>query len=754
MTIMRCLFVAVGVMLYLSPAQAASVPLSKAEFESVVAEVWRVQDQRQRVPKAQRTAPEWHVLERDKLARLLQMPEFAALDDQTKEPLIDQAGAWELMPFTDPASAQAMWARWFPKRNVDRPVATEGRDIPLSSPVSYYVDRSWGTESGAMIAFFHCYPNPAWYVRHDEPMLWALEHGSGWEHPNAFDFGKCVRWQSEEFGDASSETARGKRSADVIERVLSKTLLKLRCTGEGPNRCLPMVHALLSLSPKHENLPAILRAIEPDFAPLDDVRIPESLLGRRGPDLTVPPGPLTDAERVHIREINRKAMLKAFFLSAKLPVLIDRPTVWPTGEMQRTVAALVNLTIVLNRIEWLSEGRGNLRLDGDRDGHYRFADPWRAIRMAGVLPEVESTLIRLGREYAREQGCQSAHWHMKELPQSFWLAYAEVKLASEQTSCGVIAEYTDAAGRYGEARRGKTENLRAIAGLRRFVDGGGAAGRDVVDALATACSEKGSSMLDPWQICQKQAREQAEAEVAKKAAESPLPPPTCAENLPKLVARKLGYLNDPPMHACKPIPNAPGTTIIAFAALTLESGTETDSDMGEYDLDVLIVATDTGAVLSRLLVEKAYTSDAWQLSSINIDTARYLLAPGIRAFGVRVDHSGSSRVSPAGESVLSLFVERGAKLQRVLADLPVASSNGDWDGNCAGQFSDVERRIGLASSRSNGLADLVVTTLTSRRWTRMKKDECVDDKTHKSLQRALLRFDGKNYVIPRELHGS
>jgi len=753
-TIMRCLFAAVGVALYLPPVQAESVPLSKAEFESVVAEVWRVQDQRQRVPKEQRAATEWHELNREKLARLLQMPEFAALDDQTKEPLIDQAGAWELMPFTDPASAQAMWARWFPKRNVDKPVAREGRDIPMSSPVSYYVDRSWGIESGAMIAFFHCYPNPAWYVRHDEPMLWALEHGSGWEHANAFDFGKCVRWQSEEFGDASSETARGERSAGVIERVLSETLLNHRCTGEGPNRCLPMVHALLSLSPKHENLPAILRAIEPDFAPLDDVVIPESLLGRRGPDLTVAPGPLTDAERAQIREISRKAMLKVFFLSAKLPVLLDRPAAWPAAEVQRTVAALVSLTIVLNRTEWLSEGRGSLRLDRDPDGQYRFADPWRAIRAGGVLPEVESTLIRLGREYAREPGCQSAHWQMKELPQSFWLAYAEAKLASEQTSCGVIAEHTDAAGRYGEARRGKADSLRAIAGLRRFVHGGGAAGRDVLDALATVCSEKGSNMLDPWQICQKQAREQADAEAAKKAAESPLPPPTCAEHLPKRVARKLGYLNDPPMHACKPIPNVRGTAIVALAALSLESVVGVDSDMGDYDLDVLVVATDTGAVLSRLLIEKAYTSDAWRLSSINIDTARYLLAPGIRAFGVRVDHSSSSRVSPAGESVLSLFVEHGAKLQRVLADFPVASSNGDWDGNCAGQFSEVERRIGLATSRSNGLADLVVTTTTSRRWTKMNKDECVDGKTHKSLQRALLRFDGKNYVIPRELHGS
>jgi hypothetical protein len=80
----------------------------------------------------------WYSLDRSKLARLLQMPDFVALHDRTKAPFIDQAGAWELMPFSKPSEAQAMWARWYPDRGIDKVVGPNDRTV--EPPHVFYAD--------------------------------------------------------------------------------------------------------------------------------------------------------------------------------------------------------------------------------------------------------------------------------------------------------------------------------------------------------------------------------------------------------------------------------------------------------------------------------------------------------------------------------------------------------------------------------------------------------------------------------------
>lgn len=738
--------------LLVPPAGAvAPKPLDNGEFAAIVQEAWQAQD-----PGSPRA---WHVLDRDKLARMLEMPEFAALDDRTKEPLIDQAGAWELMPFDSPASALALWAKWFPQRVVDQGMATDGSALPMTQPTSYYADGRYATGAGALIALLTCYPNAAWYVRHDEPMLWVMEHGASWDQPNAFDFGMCVRKQSEQGAPAwieAPDTERGRRSAEVIERVLSQTLLKLGCTGEGPNRCLPMLHALHSLNPKHDRLPSILKAIEPNFAPLGEITIPAALADRRGPGATRTAGPLTDEELAQVREIARRAMRQAFFLSAKIPVLLDRPGEWPAGEVERTVDALTRLTLGLNRVQRLSEGRSALRLG--REAERRFADPWGAMMRDGALPAAaEAALRKQGRDLAAAAGCEAPQWQLKDLPSAFWLAFAEAKLVREHTSCGALA-FTDVGKRYGAAVQGQTEALGAIGGLRRYLDADDAAARELVDALAVECPpERGAVVHDPWQVCRRAAALQVAAEAERAAEEALEAPPACADELPAQVAGALGYLVAPQFQACKPMPDDPQTSILAMllpslsGELPAESAVEEGTGEGEFDLEVLLVRTADGEVLSRLLIENAYASDAWRLSGITIDTARYRLARGVRAFGVRVSHSASSRVSPAGASVLSLFVRDGFELRRVLQDLAVETSRGEWDMNCEGEFEERQRTIAVSPAGGKGLADLIVTTTTTVTRNRMVRGECVERASRGKPSRAVMHHDGKTYPIPKAL---
>lgn len=486
-------------------ARNASTPLSKAEFDAVVAEARRVAAAQGGILPDQRVPPKWRSLDRGKLARMLQMPEFAALDDDTKAPLIDQAGAWELMPFDSPSEALAMWARWYPHRGIDKPISPYRDDV--HRPHVFYADAWWATEAGAMIALFQCLPAAAWYVRHDEPMLWVMEHNTSWDSANAFDFGMCVRKQDEGGGSpfsGSPDTRRGKASAAVLEKKLSAHLLKHGCTGEGPDRCLPLLHALISLNPRHAQLPAIIKLIEPEFGLGDEVRIPDSLLAVCGPD--TPRCGWTDLSEEELaldHEIRRTVLRKIFFLTAKIPVLLDNPSSWPDAEFDKTLGVLLKLTASMSRLEWLDRGRTPLAL-GRTEQHF-FADPWRLLRQAGgAQPAVARGLTKWGREYGRETGCGLAKLGLKDVPPQFWFAYAIEKLAHEQTTCEAMP-YEWTAQLYAQAMKdGKHQALEPIAELRKYMgdEHPDQVRQEIVEGLGQGCPQTANpSGYDPWGVC-------------------------------------------------------------------------------------------------------------------------------------------------------------------------------------------------------------------------------------------------------------
>ncbi len=236
------------------------------------------------------------------------------------------------------------------------------------------------------------------------------------------------------------------------------------------------------------------------------------------------------------------------------------------------------------------------------------------------------------------------------------------------------------------------------------------------------------------------------------------PPVQCVEGLELNVARQLGYpdreaIDYPPRMVCKPAPSAKDNKSIVVLSFMQKSAqfAPPDQDMGTYDLDVLVVKSDSGKIQSRLLMPQAVSSDAWRFDGLAIDTARYTLAPGVRAFGVRVTHTGSSRVSPTDETTLSLYVERGGKLHPILNGLVISKSHADFDMQCAGEFMTVERTIAIGKTTSHGFADLIVMSTTRNSEHKLIKDECVEFSQTPNIERYTLRHDGKAYVVPQSL---
>jgi hypothetical protein len=200
--------------------------------------------------------------------------------------------------------------------------------------------------------------------------------------------------------------------------------------------------------------------------------------------------------------------------------------------------------------------------------------------------------------------------------------------------------------------------------------------------------------------------------------------------------------------ACKVWPADPS---LMLAVLPMPQAGASD-DEATYDVEVLLVDRRSGAIVAHSLQPSAITSDAIGLSSIEFDTARYQLTPQLRAFGVRVTYEGSSRVDPYEAQVLSLYVRDGGALRRVLADMVVSNSTGEWDGNCAGTFSSTTRTLAVGPADDSGFATLRIGEVSKETVARQTGHDCVSTDGVPKRSTTTLNYNGTAYSVPKVLH--
>jgi hypothetical protein len=193
--------------------------------------------------------------------------------------------------------------------------------------------------------------------------------------------------------------------------------------------------------------------------------------------------------------------------------------------------------------------------------------------------------------------------------------------------------------------------------------------------------------------------------------------------------------------ACRVWPKDTSKAIVAVAYATKED------DKKGFVVAVTDMATGKVVNLHRELVEEDAGME-FRESSLKIDTARYDLAPGVRAFAVDMESGGPGASCPDGGSgpMRALYVQQGEKIQKVLDGLDMAPwqflSGGP--AMCLGANADkvvtvVEEfpaSIGIATTSTNGFADLNITLQS-------KLDNGIKSK-RKPFQ-FTLKFDGKQY---------
>lgn len=167
------------------------------------------------------------------------------------------------------------------------------------------------------------------------------------------------------------------------------------------------------------------------------------------------------------------------------------------------------------------------------------------------------------------------------------------------------------------------------------------------------------------------------------------------------------------------------------------------------DIELLVVDRKSLQLRQRLLQPGLMNDDAIAIRDIAFDTGRYGLAPGVTAFGLRIEMANHSQPNPFSETDLRLYAISGNALRLVLDGLVVSGNGGEGDTNCAGSFHSSQVSLTMSPASHRGYHDITVVE-------RMDTDNPLPDKngecqSHpgKSVSRTCrLRYDGSRYQAP------
>ncbi len=199
---------------------------------------------------------------------------------------------------------------------------------------------------------------------------------------------------------------------------------------------------------------------------------------------------------------------------------------------------------------------------------------------------------------------------------------------------------------------------------------------------------------------------------------------------------------------CKTWPAHPD---LLLAAIPLVQDTPNQDDGHTGDLRILVLDRATLKTRHDILLPGVMSDDAIRITNVSFDTARYDLAPGRRAFGLRISHVGASRANPFDETSLRLFDIGPKGLAMVLDGLIASRSTGEWDTNCAGRFNSRVVTLSVGDTATHGYRDLITSESYESSRAALQKGDCQEKVVDKGKIPRTLKFDGQRYQIPEKL---
>lgn len=213
-----------------------------------------------------------------------------------------------------------------------------------------------------------------------------------------------------------------------------------------------------------------------------------------------------------------------------------------------------------------------------------------------------------------------------------------------------------------------------------------------------------------------------------------------------------GWAIDASRGACRVWPADTSLTLLAVPVLGPE---EFNGEVQQGDLDVLVVDSTTLRPRAGLRLADVMSSDAIHVDSVSLDTARYRLAPDVRAFGIRSSRSNSSQPNPFSDTRLQLLVFDGTTLKTITGQIVVSSSGGEWDTRCAGEFHETKRTLEVGPLPAQGWATLTVRERSATTASREDANgNCVEEREDLPVRSFTLRPVQRSYPLPSTMEAN
>lgn len=201
----------------------------------------------------------------------------------------------------------------------------------------------------------------------------------------------------------------------------------------------------------------------------------------------------------------------------------------------------------------------------------------------------------------------------------------------------------------------------------------------------------------------------------------------CSDETLKALSNQPGHNNQQALaSACK---SAPDDTQKMLSAIAYRGQTA-----DAIDFNVVLLDKSSNQILSRFSEVMNQEGDfKVRPHGLKLDTARYVLAKGVRAFGVRDDFTvcGSAADSCAGDS-LSLYIVKATKITRVLNRLAMHyNTNPDL----TDKFYQSSLTLSVSRKTSNGLANLLAKEIPVT----------IGKGFLRAARKYILQFDGTSY---------
>jgi hypothetical protein len=206
------------------------------------------------------------------------------------------------------------------------------------------------------------------------------------------------------------------------------------------------------------------------------------------------------------------------------------------------------------------------------------------------------------------------------------------------------------------------------------------------------------------------------------------------------------HARDSRFSSCRQWPMHPDRVLLVLARRTPASANPDDGFA--VNVDVVVADAASGERLGHYALPEAIESDAYRLWSIDLDTARYRLAPGVDAFGLRMEHGGSSSVNPSADTQLHLFAWDGRRLRRVLDGWPVRTMHGENNGGACGRdHQSTTATLAISARSTHGYADLQVAESLEIDHAIEDAYGCHEATTTVPMPGYSLTFDGEAYGL-------